>query len=70
MASQLSSQIVIGALQLTITTFIFIITIFAWLGARRFQLHVVQGNDGERPLRDLQPATIARAPTQQSSDVN
>ncbi|KAI1737161.1 hypothetical protein F4680DRAFT_451255 [Xylaria scruposa] len=56
MASQFPFQILFGALQLMIAMFQFIVTIFACLGARRFQLRVVQGNDEGRP------ATAAREP--------
>ncbi|KAI0556239.1 hypothetical protein F4679DRAFT_24669 [Xylaria curta] len=60
MASQFPFQILIGSLQLMIAMFQFIVTIFACLGARRFQLRVVQGNDEGRPLKELQLATTAR----------
>ncbi|KAI0859330.1 hypothetical protein F4860DRAFT_515976 [Xylaria cubensis] len=63
MASPFSPQVLIGALQLAIAMFQFIVTIFACLGARRFQLHVVQGNNDEgRPLKELRPPTTVREP--------
>ncbi|KAI3324336.1 hypothetical protein HD806DRAFT_494784 [Xylariaceae sp. AK1471] len=66
----MTSQIIIGALQLAIATLQFIVTIFAWRGTRPFQLRIAQGNVEGRPLRELQPAAAAHELVQDNFNIN
>ncbi|KAI0407423.1 hypothetical protein F4802DRAFT_21175 [Xylaria palmicola] len=70
MPAQTFAQIVIGALQLGIATAQFIVTIFAWLGARRFQRPAARGNDAEHPPREFQPVVVAHEQAQENTNNN